>query len=570
MNKKDTKKTKAFVWEKSYPDDISWAFNSTQKPVHHIIENTAKHHADRTCLDFLGREYTYEDMMLMVNQVATGLQELGIKKGDRVGLCLPNCPYYIAAYYGALKAGATVVNFNPLYTEDEIAYQINDSGVKTMFTLDINEIYQKVNSCVSHTSLNRIVVCSLPGALTGFKNTMFKLFKGRELVTVQDDAHNMLFTTLINHGDKPKVVEIDPCKEIALIQYTGGTTGVPKGAMLTHENVSSNTSQVTTWLGSIDPEGETFMAVLPFFHVFAMTAVMNMAIATGSKLIMLPRFELAKVVKAIHKHKPTIFPAVPTIFNAISNYKDVHNYNLTSLKYCISGGATLPEQVRDEFVKITKCKLVEGYGLSESSPVATCNPPHNGGKINSIGLPLPGTQVEVRDMNNLSKALPIEERGEVFIKGPQVMQGYWGRDEATKETIIDGWLRTGDVGFMDHDGYVFLTDRLKEIIIVSGYNVYPKLIEEAFYKNEFVEEVIVIGIPDKKKGEVPKAFVKLKQGADITESELLSFAKGHLNPIEKPVAVEFREELPKTLIGKLSKKELIAEEKEKWERENKK
>ena len=558
---------KTHLWEKSYPDNMNWAFNSTNKPVYHILEHAAKSHPERICVEFLGREYTYGEIMLMVNQVAVGLQDQGIKKGDRVGLCLPNCPYFIAAYFGALKAGATVVNFNPLYTEEELAYQINDSAVKLMFTLDVGLIYNKVEACMAHTPLKTIVICSLPGALTCFKGCLFKIFKGKELVQIEEDQAHIHFVSLISKGDEPAPVDIDPSKDIALLQYTGGTTGVPKGAMLSHENVSSNTTQVQMWLGDdINPEGEVFLAVLPFFHVFAMTAVMNLALATGSSIIMLPRFELSKVLKAIDKQKPTVFPGVPTIFNTINNSEDVYKYDLSSIKYCISGGATLPQKVKEEFVKLTDCILVEGYGLSECSPVAMCNPPHTGGKENSVGIPLPGTTVEIRDIENNKQNVKLGERGEVFIKGPQVMSGYWGRPEASNETIVDGWLKTGDVGYMDKDGYIFLTDRLKEIIIVSGYNVYPKIIEEAFYKHTAVEEVIVIGIPSDEKGEVPKAFVKLKSDIKATTEELLNFAAAHLSPIEKPVEVEIRSELPKTMIGKLSKKELIAEEKEKREK----
>lgn len=559
------KNIKPHLWEKSYSESMNWAFSGQSKPVHHLLQNSAKKYPDRICADFLGREYSYEDIMKMANQVAKGLQEIGMKKGDAIGLCLPNCPYYIAAYFGAMKAGCTVVNFNPLYTQEELEYQINDSKIRLMFTLDVHSIYDKVKDSMEQTALSKIVVCSLPGALSTFKSVLFKLFKGKELAQVEEDANNVLFCSLISHGDEPEEVDINPSKDIALLQYTGGTTGVPKGAMLTHENVSSNAEQVYSWLGEVNEHGETFLGVLPFFHVFAMTAVMNLAIHSASKIIMFPRFELDKTLKAIHKEKPTIFPGVPTIFNAINNHKDILNYDLSSLKYCISGGATLPEQVRDTFVNLTGCKLVEGYGLSECSPVATCNPTHDGGKVNSIGIPLPGTMVEIRDLEKNDKVVKTGERGEVFIKGPQVMRGYWGKEEATKETLIDGWLKTGDVGYMDNDGYIFLTDRLKEIIITSGYNVYPRIIEEAFYKNDNVEEVIVIAIPDDKKGEVPKAFVKLKEDAHITEEELLKFVTAQLNPIEKPAAIEFRDELPKTLIGKLSKKELIQEEQQKRE-----
>lgn len=562
--KKTAQKIKPHLWEKSYPEKMNWAFSARAKPMHHLLEDSAKANPDRVCVDFLGREYTYKDMMTMANQVAKGLQEMGMKKGDTIGLCLPNCPYYIAAYFGALKAGLTVVNFNPLYTQEELEYQMNDSGIKVIFTLDVSAIYDKVKKSIENTSLSKIVVCSLPGALSCLKSVLFKLFKGKELAIVEEDAKNMMFTSLIASGDDPESVDINPTDDVALLQYTGGTTGVPKGAMLTHENVYSNATQVRMWLGDdVNQDGEIFLAVLPFFHVFAMTAVMNLAISTSSRIIMFPRFELEKTLKAIHKYKPTIFPGVPTIFSALNNHKDVSNYNLTSLKYCISGGATLPEQVRDNFINLTGCKLVEGYGLSESSPVAACNPPHTGGKVNSIGIPLPGTVIQIRDIEKSEKVVSTGERGEIYIKGPQVMKGYWGKEEATKDTLIDGWLKTGDVGYMDDDGYVFLTDRLKEIIITSGYKVYPRIIEEAFYKNEQVEEVIVIGIPDDKKGEVPKAFVKLKANAHIENEELLEFVKSHLNPIEKPATIEFRDALPKTLIGKLSKKELIQEEQEK-------
>ncbi|MAI08118.1 MAG: dicarboxylate--CoA ligase PimA [Magnetococcales bacterium] len=557
------KSMKPHLWEKSYPENMNWAFTAKSQPVYRLLETAAENHPDRICADFLGREYAYDEIMRMANQVAKGLQDLGMKKGDRIGLCLPNCPYYIAAYFGAMKAGCTVVNFNPLYTQEELEYQINDSGIRLMFTLDVEAIYEKVEKSVDHTQLSKIVVCSLPGALSCVKSILFKLFKGKELATIEENNTNILFTNLIANDGQPTKVEISPENDIALLQYTGGTTGVPKGAMLTHENVYSNAAQVRLWLGDVDENGERFLGVIPFFHVFAMTAVMNLAIHTASRIIMYPRFNLDDTLKAIHKLKPTIFPGVPTIFNAINNHKDILNYNLSSLKYCISGGATLPEQVRDTFVNLTGCKMVEGYGLSECSPVATCNPPHTGGKPNAIGIPLPGTCVEIRDLDKNEKVLPTGERGEVFIRGPQVMKGYWGKEEATKETLIDDWLKTGDVGYMDEDGYVFLTDRLKEIIITSGYNVYPRMIEEAFYKNEMVEEVIVIGIPDDNKGEVPKAFVKLKADAHITKEELLTFVKSRLNPIEKPAEIEFRDELPKTLIGKLSKKELIAEEKEK-------
>lgn len=555
---------KKFPWEDSYPEGVSCSFKPSDHPVHHIFEQSAQRHPEKPCFNFLGKKHNYGEALDMMHRVATGLQKMGIKKGDRVGICLPNTPYFVATYHAALKIGATVVNFNPLYTEEEIKTQILDSGIKIMVTLDVKPIYKKVQACLDGTSLESIVVCSLADALPGVKSFLFKALKFSQIASVPNDEFNFTFDELISHGKEFTEVDIDPKKDIALFQYTGGTTGLPKAAMLTHENVVANTEQIIIWKCGDNPH-EKFMAAIPFFHVFAMTAVMNFALASTAELIMVPRFDLKQVLKTIDKEKPTIFPGVPTIFAAINNFDGIEKLDLSSLDFCISGGASLPASVRENFEKMTGANLVEGYGLSEASPVVTCNP-RAGGKAGSIGLPLPGTEIEIRNLENLKDVVKLGERGEIFAKGPQVMSGYWHRDKETKETLSkDGWLRTGDVGYMDEDGFIFLTDRLKEIIIINGYNVYPRLIEDAFYKHEFVDEVIVIGVEDEAKGEVPKAFVKLKKRGKgkITEEELLEFASQNLNPIEKPTYVEFRKELPKTLIGKLSKKELYAEESKK-------
>ena len=332
--------------------------------------------------------------------------------------------------------------------------------------------------------------------------------------------------------------------------------------MLTHANVTANTEQVRLWMGEVDPNGERILCVIPFFHVFAMTAAMKLGIETGSELILLPRFNLVDVLKTIDAKRPTLFPAVPTIFNALAGYGGLDRYDLSSIRFCISGGAPLPDAIKASFESVAGCVVVEGYGLSETSPVLCCNPPDAENKPNSIGLPLPWTEIELRDLDNPDSPVAPGERGELAVRGPQVMAGYWNNPEATAAAFRNGWLMTGDVGHRDEDGYLFLTDRLKDVIFCSGFKVYPRIIEDAFYRHDAVDEVIVIAIPDDYRGETPKAYVKLKGGASVTGAELLGFVEKILNPIEQPAEIEFRDELPKTMIGKLSKKELVAEHRE--------
>jgi long-chain acyl-CoA synthetase len=542
---------------------LACTFIPDEQPVFALLEKTANQTPQAPCLNFLGRTYTYGDVMALAERFAAGLQKHGVRKGDRLGLCLPNCPYYIIAYYGALKAGATVVNFNPLYTEEELAGQIKDSHTKLMVTLDVKTIYPKLEAALTKTGLEKIILCPLAEALPPLKKWALLLLKRHQLATGPYTNATVTWADFIAQETPAVPVPINPAKDVALIQYTGGTTGIPKGAMLTHANITGNTQQIQLWLGELDQEGERLLAVLPFFHVFSMTVALNLGVAIGAEIILLPRFELKGLLKTINRYRPTIFPGVPTLFNAISCYPEVKKYTLSSIRWCISGGAPLPAQVKEAFEELTGARLVEGYGLTEASPVTHCNPRHTGNRDGSIGLPLPGTEVEIRNMEAPEETVPTGERGQIVIRGPQVMAGYWNRPEETAATLVNGWLYTGDIGHMDADGYTYITDRLKEIILVNGYNVYPRVIEEVLYRHGAVEEAIVIPITDTHKGEVPKAFVKMKEGANETEHDILNYARQHLNPIERPVAVEFRETLPKTLIGKLSKKELIEEERRK-------
>ena len=548
-------------WLHHYPEGIDWSTTLTRRALNEYIDDAEIRFAARPAIDFLGRKTTYAQLATHIRQAAKGFQNMGVTKGNRVGLCLPNTPYSVICYFGALRAGATVVNYNPLYVERELAFQISDSETEIMVTMDLKLLYPKVAEMVSQTeSLKQIVVCRMAPILPPVKGLLFGIVKRKEIAAITDDDTTMRFEDLINNDGQPEEVEIDIEQDIAVLQYTGGTTGRSKGAMLTQANLSANISQMLSWFPGLRPGEEKIVGVLPLFHVFAMTAVMNFAVASGTEMILLPRYELEQTLKTLSANKATLFPAVPTIYTAINQAPDLAKYDLSSIRYCMSGGAPLPLEVKRQFEQITGCKLVEGYGLSESSPVATCNSMSGTNKENSIGLPVPGTDITIHNLEAPHDLMPVGERGEVWIKGPQIMKGYLNQAEETADTLRDGWLRTGDVGYMDDQGHFFLVDRLKDLILCSGYNVYPRMVEEAIYLHSAVSEVTVIGIKDEYRGESPKAFVKLKPNASLNETDLKQFLEDKLSKIEMPSKIEFRDELPKTIIGKLSKKELVAEE----------
>ena len=387
--------------------------------------------------------------------------------------------------------------------------------------------------------------------------------KSKDIASWPRDERHVDFSDLLNNDGQFEPVNIDIDNDIALLQYTGGTTGVPKGAMLTHANLSANTEQCLIAFDGVEMGLEKMLAVIPFFHVFAMTVAMNLAVRIAAEIIAIPRFDLDDAIKLIHKKKPTCMPAVAAIYNAIGHYKDIKKYNLTSLKRCISGGAPLPVEVKKKFEDMTGCVLVEGYGLTETSPVTHVNPLTGINKPGSIGLPLTGTEVQITDPDNKGTIMPHGEKGEICIKGPQVMKGYWKKPDATEHVLRDGeWLHTGDIAYLDDDGYAFIVDRIKDLIITNGYNVYPRHVEEAIYQHENVEECIVGGLPCDKRGEKVKAWIKLKDDAILSEADLKDFLKDKISKIEMPKNIEFREQpLPKTMIGKLSRKDVIAQEK---------
>ncbi len=552
-----------YGWLAHYPANVRWDSVIKPEPLFTLLDRAVANHGGRPCTNFLGRVNTYKDIGALVDRAAAGLQSLGVTKGTKVGLFLPNCPTFVIYYYAILKAGGTVVNFNPLYTLEELAYQLKDSDTEIMVTLDLKVLFDKVDALLQTGALPRAVVASFPALLPSAKSVLFKLFKGKELSRPQDSkaaGKIVLESQLMSRSAKLTPVTIDPAQDIAVLQYTGGTTGTPKGAMLTHANVYANVLQVVSWAPDLVDGQERVLGVLPFFHVFAMTVVMNFGIAKAAEMLIMPRFVLNDALKLIDKGKPTVMPGVPTLFNAILNHPKLKSHDLSSLKFCLSGGAALPLEVKQNFERTTGCKLVEGYGLSETSPVATCNPISGPTKEGSIGLPLPATILSLRDLSDPTREVMPGERGEVTISGPQVMKGYYKRPAETADQFVGHFLRTGDVAIMDSDGFFYIVDRIKDLIICSGYNVYPRRVEEAIYEHPAVEEVTVIGIKDKYRGEAPKAFIKLKAGQSATADDIMKHLEVKISKIELPAEIEFRDALPKTMIGKLSKKELKAEE----------
>lgn len=550
----------AHPWDRSYPAGLNWADPVLREPLFLALDRAVADYGARPCLDFLGRTYSYAEVGELVARAASGLQDIGVAKGTRVALFLPNTPYYVISYFAVMKLGAIVVNVNPLYAEEEVHELLADSGAEYAITLDLKLLLPKLASALGKCALKKVVVGSMSEILRFPKRQLFAIAKRGELARAPaDDERYLKFSQLIDNDGVFRGAEVG-VEDVAVLQYTGGTTGLPKGAMLTHGSISANASQLHTWFIGVKPGEQRVLAVLPLFHVFAMTVNMHLAIRIAAEIILLPRFEIENLLKTIARRRPTFFPGVPTLFNAILHYPKLERYDLSSIETCISGGAALPLPVREAFENLTGGRLFEGYGLSEASPVVTCNPITGQTKANSIGLPLPGTEISIRSLDDRDRTVAPGEKGEICLRGPQVMAGYWQRPQETAATLRNGWLHSGDVGTMDEDGYTFLVDRLKEVIVSGGYKVYPRHIEDAIHRHPAVAEVTVCGVPDDYRGEVPKAFVRLKDGETLTPEALRAFLADKISPMEMPRQVEFREALPKTIIGKLSKKELIAEE----------
>lgn len=558
-----------FPWLRAYPKSVRWDTRFTPRPLYRLLEDATEKYPDQIAIDYLGKEYSYAKLNDMIDRVARGLMEQGVKRETRVGIFMPNCPQFVIAYYAILKAGGTVVNFNPLYSESEVAHQIKDAQVEIMFTLNMRILYPKLKPHIGEGKLRKVVVGFFQEALPLSKAALYTVAKAKDIILPPRNKYHITLNELLSNEplseeEKPDIL---PSEHMAVIQYTGGTTGVPKGAVLTHENLYVNTVQCRIWMeaGGLVPGQERMLAVLPFFHVFSMTVALNLGIASGMTIIPHPRFELKRVLADIQEKKPTLFPGVSTLYATINNYKHLDKYDLTSIKMCISGGGPLPLEVKQQFEKLTKCRLVEGYGLTESSPVTHCNPLVGEEKEGKIGPPLPGTICEIVSLEDRETVLGVGETGEICIRGPQVMQGYLNKPEETMNVLRGGRLHTGDIGLMDEDGYFQIVDRLKEMIIVGGYNVYPRNVEEVIYQHEAVAECAVVGLDHPRRGQMIKAYVVLKEKAQLSDGDLKEFLRDRITRYAVPHAVEFRKELPKSMIGKILKKELVAEEKEKGE-----
>lgn len=529
------------------------------------FDDSARRMGNAPLLDFMGRHYSYAETLDGANRVACGLKALGYGPGDRIGLFLPNVPHYVAAYYGILKLGATVVNFSPLYSVEELEAQVEDSGTRLLFTISATALLPTALKVLEASSLERLVVGSVAGALPPAKSLLYRWFKAKEVAEKPNDPRIIAFSKLIANDGACETAAIDPETHLALIQYTGGTTGVPKGAMLTHQNLSANARQVARLDPELGTTKDKVLGVLPFFHVFANTCVLNRTVITGGEIVMLPRFDAAQALAAITRTRPLALPGVPTMFQALLDHPNASKTDWSSLQYCISGGAPLPAELKTRFEAATGAKLIEGYGLSESSGVVSANPYLAEGKSGTIGQPIIATHVRLVDKEDPSKPAPEGEPGEIVLAGPQMMQGYWERPETDDSTFtVDAtgqkWLRTGDVGQIDEDGFIKIVDRLKDMIAVGGFKVFPKHIEDVLYRHPAVKEALVVGMPDSYRGETPRAYVALNEDADpVTGNALRDWLNPQLGKHERVDAVVIRDKLPKTMIGKLSRKDLLIE-----------
>ena len=558
-------------WYKFYQEDVPHSFDFPRIPLFSLVDRTAEHFPDAVAMSFYGRKIRYREFQALTRKMADVLRRLGVKKGDRVAIMLPNCPQTVITYYGALRIGAVVVNTNPLYVEREMTHQFNDAGAETLVTLDL--FYEKSMKTMQKTRLKRIIFTGVQDFLPFFLKFLYPLKAKREgqWVEVSPSPGEGVYRwkdLMKEATDQVKDEEVES-EEIALLQYTGGTTGVAKGVMLTHRNLVANAYQVRLWIPSAVEGEEKALAVLPFFHVYGMTTAMNLAVLIAAEMILVPRFEIKQILHIIHKERPTIFPGVPTMYQAINTMEGVHKFDLSSIKYCISGAAPLPLEVMRRFKELTGAKLVEGYGLTEASPVTHANPLEGVIKEGSIGIPFPDTDSKVVDLET-GEDLPVGEAGELCVKGPQVMKGYWNMEDETKKVLTeDGWLKTGDIARMDEDGYFFIVDRKKDMIIAGGYNIYPRDIDEVLFTHPKVLDAVAVGVPDPYRGETVKAFVVLKPGETATEEEIIAYCRERLARYKVPKLVEFRDELPKSLIGKVLRKVLREEEIKKYQQQKK-
>ncbi|MBW6395609.1 long-chain fatty acid--CoA ligase [Thermus sp. SYSU G05001] len=519
-----------------------------------LLRENTRRYPHKVALEFLGRSLSYRSLWQQVEAFAKGLQEAGLKPGDRVAIMLPNSPQFVIAFYGTLLAGGVAVNTNPMYTPRELGHQLRDSGARVLVILDL--LLPRYQEVKAEAPVGVLVRTGIQDYLPFPKNLLYPLMLKRKGQTPRNLEGTPWRAFLKPGNPQPVPLDLD---DLALLQYTGGTTGVAKGAMLTHRNLSSNALQVRSWIPDFQEGEEVVLGAIPFFHVYGMTVAMNLALLGAAKLVLLPRPEIKPIVEAIEKHQVTLFPGVPTLYVAFNNFPGIEKRNLRSIRACISGSAPLPLEVADRFERLTGAKLVEGYGLTEASPVTHCNPLHGVRKLGSVGLPFPGVEAKVVDEEG--QEVPMGEVGELVVKGPNIMKGYWNRPEETQKALQDGWLFTGDMARMDQDGYFYIVDRKKDMIIAGGYNIYPREVEEVLYQHEAVQEAAVVGVPDPYRGETVAAFLVLKEGykGKVTEKDIEAFCRQNLAAYKVPRIIEFRDSLPKTSVGKILKRELTKE-----------
>jgi long-chain acyl-CoA synthetase len=556
-------------WLDNYPPGVPEHVELPKASLAGLLEDAARDFPHAPALHFEGRTISYAQLHQQARRFSGVLAGLGVGRGTKVGLILPNCPQAVVALFGALRLGATVVQNNPLYTERELGHQLADAEVEVLVCLDLT--YDRVKALRSRTSIREVIVTSVLDELSGLKRRLAPYTKKGKAASAsigKDEPVRRWREALASAPAAPELVEVDADHDLALLQYTGGTTGVSKGVMLSHANLRANVEQVRAWFPDADPGREVMMAVLPFFHVYGLTVCLLLGLRLGAALVLLPRFDLDGVLAAVDKYRPTLFPGVPTMYVAINNAVEKGGHDLSSIKACLSGAAALPLEVAERFERFSGGRLVEGYGLSETSPVAIANPIYGKRKAGTIGMPIPDTLARVADPDDPSLTMPAGEKGELALAGPQVMQAYWNRPDETAQVLRDGWLLTGDMAVMDEEGYFSIVDRKKDLIIAGGYNIYPREVEEVLYEHPKILEVCVAGVPDSYRGEIVKAFVVLRPGEQASTDEIREFAKARLAAYKVPRAVEFRDELPKTLIGKVLRRALIEEEQAKQKAES--
>ena len=548
-------------WIRSYEAGVPAHLEYPDITLGEVLSSTASRFPDNTALIFYGEKISYGKLDALVNRFANALAGLGVNKGDRVALMLPNIPQMVIAYYGTLRRGAVAVATNPLYHAHELEVQLKNSGAETLVAVDM--FYPVISPVLSKTGVKKLILCGIKDYLP-FPLDLLYPIKARiekQWVSVKRVPPIYDFLSVLGKaGTTPVHAEVSP-DDNAILQYTGGTTGTPKGAILTHRNLVANAVQNRDWLTGHKEGEERVLAVIPFFHVYGMTTAMNLAVLIGARLILLPKFHAREVLEFINKYRPTIFPGIQAMYLAIENYPRVQNYDLTSIKAAICGAGPLMHEVQERFEHLTKARIVEGYGLSEASPVTHCNPIFGTRKMGSIGLPFPDTEAKIVDIETGKKEMPVGETGELVLKGPQVMKGYWNNPDETARALRGGWLHTGDIAKMDDDGFFYIVDRIKDMIKTVGENVYPREIEEVLFMHPKVKEAVVVGIPHEEfLGEKIKAYIVLKEGESATAEEIIQFCSDQLSKFKVPKEVEFRSQLPKTLVGKVLRRILRDEE----------